>query len=214
MIAKTAAVALTLAAHASSAYAGSIVANPSKSATVNSVVPKLTTGVPTLTSVVPKVNPVVPTLAPVVPTVTPVVTKGAPNTPAGTKNSTGFGSGVWVSTSATPQNPVTGLWASTVSRLTFGANGKFTEDIIVQGGTGIGAGKSGAGGLVEITGQYKQLSATSVQFTETAESICTGLGCMSYPTSSIGKPFTAQVTANSPGVVTGAGGATWTEIQQ
>ena len=197
MIAKTAAaaIALSLAVHASGAHAGSI-ASPSKISAANPIVSKLT-----------PVGPVVPTLTRGVPT-------GAPNTPAGVQKSTGFGSGVWVSTSATPQNPVTGLWASTVSRLTFSPNGKFSEDIIVQGGTGIGPGKSGAGGLVEITGQYKVLSPTSVQFTETAEKICTGLGCMSYPTSSIGKTFTEQVTPDSPGVVTGVGGATWKEIQQ
>ena len=211
MIAKTAAtaIALTLAVHVSSAHAGSI-ANPVKTSTVNSVVPKLAPVGPAIGPIVPKVNPV----APVVPTVAHVVPKGASETPASVQKPTGFGSGVWVSTSASPQNPVTGLWASTVSRLIFSPNGKFTEDIVVQGGTGIGPGKSGAGGLVEITGQYKALSATSVQFTETAERICTGLGCMSYPTSAIGKTFTERVTPNSPGVVTGAGGATWTEIAQ
>jgi hypothetical protein len=199
-IARTAAtaIALTLAAHASGASAGSIT-NPPKVSMSNPVVSKLT--------------PVVPTLIPAIPKVTPVIAKGAPNTPSSIHNSTGFGSGVWDSTSTTPRNPVTGLYASTVSRLTFSPNGKFTEDVIVQGGTGIGPGQYGAGGLVVITGQYKVVSPTSVQFTETAESICTGMGCMSYPTSSIGKAFTEQVTPDSPGVVTGSGGATWTEVK-
>src|SRR5580658_4587497 len=78
-IAKTAAtvIALTLATHASGAYAGSI-ANPQK------------------------VSPVTPT-ALKLPTVTPTVPKVAPSTPGAVQNSTGFGSGVWQSSSTTPQ---------------------------------------------------------------------------------------------------------------
>jgi hypothetical protein len=194
-IAKTAAtvIALTLAAHASSAYAGTLT-NAPKTATVTPSVPKIPTVIPSA----PKAT---------LPTIIPTVSNVASNIPA----STGFGTGVWQSQSVTTRNPVTGLQASSLSRLTFSPNGTFTDNTIVEGGTEVGPGQYGAGGLVEITGKYKVISPNSIQFTATSESICTGLGCMSYPISN--QPTTTQITPVSPGVVTGSGGATWKEVQ-
>jgi hypothetical protein len=180
------AIALTLAAHASGAYAANI-ATPSK---VTPVVQK--SAVPTITPVVQKVA---------VPAATPVVPK-APS----------FGTGVWQSSVATSVNPVTGLQAGAVSRMVFSSNGTFTDYIIAEGGTGLGRGQTGAGGLVIITGKDKVVGS-SIQLTETAESICTGFGCMSYPTAAIGKTVTEQVKTVSPGVVTVGGGADWTAVQ-
>jgi hypothetical protein len=194
------AIALTLAAHASGAYAANI-ATPSKVSTVTPVVQKST--VPTITPVVQKVT--VPATTPVVPKTSQVAPAGAPKAPS-------FGTGVWQSTVATPVNPVTGLQASAVSRMVFSSNGTFTDYIIAQGGTGLAPGHTGAGGLVIITGKDKVVGS-SIQLTETAESICTGLGCMSYPTAAIGKTVTEQVKTVSPGVVTVGGGADWTALQ-
>ena len=100
-IAKTAAtvIALTLAAHASSAYAGTLT-NAPKTATVTPSVPKIPTVIPSA----PKAT---------LPTIIPTVSNVASNIPA----STGFGTGVWQSQSVTTRNPVTGLQASSLSRL-------------------------------------------------------------------------------------------------
>jgi hypothetical protein len=138
------------------------------------------------------------------PTIAPVTQK--------TFSGTGFGSGTWQSVQATPVNPVTGLHASDVSRLTFSPNGTFTDYIVSEGGTGLGPNQTGAGGLIIITGKDKLLSNSSIQLTESSEHICTGLGCINDPTSLIGKPFTKSFSAISPGVVNG-GGVTWTKVQ-
>jgi hypothetical protein len=124
---------------------------------------------------------------------------------------TNFGVGVWRSVTATTRNPVTGVSSSDLQRLTFGTNGRYTDVIVVEGGNGLSPGHTGVGGIIEITGTYKVLSATSLRIAETSETLC-ALYCEPYPTSAIGKTFTETVTKDSPGVVTGMGGLKWTEI--
>jgi hypothetical protein len=198
-------IAVTLAAYTSGAHASSAASAPAKISTIVPVVTKVT--VPTIAPL-KAIAPVVPKVT--MPTITAVIQKASPIAPASATPTT-FGSGVWQSVVSTSVNPVTGLHASTLSRMVFSPNGMFTDYIVTEGGTGLGAGQTGAGGLVIITGKDKMLGKSAIQLTETSEKICTGLGCSSYPTSLIGKTFTGQVSPVSGGVSIG-GGAKWTAV--
>jgi hypothetical protein len=202
-------IALTLAAHTSGAHASSVSSAPTKITTIVPVVTKVTVpAIASLKTTAPSIAPVVPKVT--MPTITPVIQKASPIAPAGATPAT-FGSGTWQSVVSTSVNPVTGLHASTLSRIVFSPNWMFIDYIVTEGGTGLGAGQTGAGGLVIITGKDKMLGKSAIQLTETSEKICTGLGCSSYPTSLIGKTFTEQVSPVSGGVSIG-GGAKWTAV--
>ena len=129
--------------------------------------------------------------------------KPAAATPAATKpTTTAFGTGVWRTVQTTKPNPQTGVWSSDVQYISFGANGKFSEEIVSQGGNG----QTGAGGVIDIVGTYKALSKTSMDFTMTSAALCV-VYCQAYERSSWGTSLDFTYKTLAPGQVQGAGGA-------
>ena len=103
---------------------------------------------------------------------------------------------------------MTGVWSSDVQYISFGANGKFEEEIISQGGDG----QTGVGGVIEIFGTYKALSKTSMDFTMTSAELCWSIARpMSAATWGTSLDLTYKTLA--PGEIQGAGGADWTEVE-
>lgn len=121
---------------------------------------------------------------------------------------TAFGTGVWRTVQTTPRNPVTGVSSSDAQYVSFGANGHFSEEIVAQGGNG----QTGAGGVIEIAGTYKKLSATSMDFKETSAELCV-VFCEAYERNDWGTSLDFTYKTLAPGEIQGAGGSDWTEVQ-
>ena len=147
------------------------------------------------------------------PSATPAAAKPAAVKPAATPaasktTTTAFGTGVWRTVKSTPPNPVTHVSSSANLYISFGATRQFTEEIVAEGGNG----KTGAGGMIDIVGTYKKLSATRWNLRRPRRNFAS-VYCQAYEPARGARASTLPTQTLAPGEIQGAGGADWTEIE-